>query len=52
MKKLLSAFGILYMYFIAYMLLATPAFAQPAAETGQITGVVKDPDQAAVSGSR
>src|SRR5580658_9335302 len=33
-------------------LLTLPAFAQPAADTGQISGAVKDPDQALVSGSR
>src|SRR3984885_5300014 len=33
-------------------LLTLPAFAQPATDTGQISGVVKDPDQAFVSGSR
>jgi iron complex outermembrane recepter protein len=33
-------------------LLTLPAFAQPVPDTGQISGVVKDPDQALVSGSR
>src|SRR5438552_3509465 len=39
---------------IAYMLLSwsLAAFAQNVAETGQITGVVKDPAQAVVSGSQ
>src|SRR5579863_4511231 len=37
---------------IAYvLLLAFPAFAQPAEQTGQVKGTVKDPDQAAVVGS-
>src|SRR5580700_7981951 len=44
-------FGVIYMQLLAY-LLALPALAQTAANTGQITGVVKDPDQAAVSGSQ
>ena len=33
-------------------LLTMPAFAQSAPDTGQITGVVKDPSQAVVSGSQ
>ena len=46
------------MYLAAYnslMILAFSAFAafaQSSPDTGQITGVVKDPDQAAVSGSQ
>ena len=36
----------------AYCLLAISAFGQTAAYSGQITGVVKDPDQAVVSGSQ
>ena len=32
--------------------MTVPAFAQTAADTGQITGVVKDPDQAVVAGSQ
>jgi iron complex outermembrane recepter protein len=34
------------------LLLTLPALAQAAADTGQIVGVVNDPDQAVVSGSR
>jgi iron complex outermembrane receptor protein len=41
----------MYMQFLTY-LLAFPALAQTAAGTGQIAGVVKDPDQAPVSGSQ
>ncbi len=37
---------------IACILLALPAFAQNAGDTGQITGSVRDPDQAVVSGAR
>ena len=37
---------------IAYVLLAISAFGQIAPDSGQITGVVKDPDQAVVSGSQ
>jgi iron complex outermembrane receptor protein len=37
---------------IAYVLLAISAFGQTAANNSQITGVVKDPDQAVVSGSQ
>ena len=37
---------------IAYVLTALSAFAQIPADTGQIVGVVKDPDQAVVSGSQ
>jgi iron complex outermembrane recepter protein len=33
------------------ILLALPAFAQTVADTGQIAGVVRDPDQAVVAGS-
>src|ERR1700691_1173927 len=33
------------------LLLAIPALGQPSVQTGQITGVVKDPDQALVPGS-
>ena len=40
------------MKFFAYVLLAISAFGQTAANSGQITGVVKDPDQAVVSGSQ
>src|ERR1700733_9159022 len=43
------------MYLSAYgsvLLVALSACAQTAADTGQITGAVKDPDQAAVSGSQ
>ena len=36
----------------AYVLLAISAIGQTAANSGQITGVVKDPDQAVVSGSQ
>src|SRR5580698_9385576 len=41
-------FGVLHMQVLTY-LLALPALAQT---TGQVAGVVKDPDQAAVSGSQ
>jgi len=40
------------MQICAYIFLTLPALAQPAADKGQIIGVVKDPDQAAVSGSQ
>jgi iron complex outermembrane receptor protein len=40
------------MYKCAYMLFAVVAWAQNAADTGQINGVVKDPDQAAVAGAQ
>ena len=40
------------MKYIAYIMLAISAFGQAAADSGQITGVVKDPDQAVVSGSQ
>src|ERR1700722_7323136 len=41
-----------YMYKCAYMLFAVVAWAQNAADTGQINGIVKDPDQAAVAGAQ
>ena len=44
-------FGFLDMQLLTY-LLALPALAQLAPGTGRISGAVKDPDQAAVSGSR
>src|ERR1700688_5308369 len=37
---------------IVALLLALRAFAQTAADTGQITGVVRDPDQAIISDSQ
>jgi iron complex outermembrane receptor protein len=40
------------MKYFTYVLLAISAFGQTAANSGQITGVVKDPDQAVVSGSQ
>src|SRR5689334_6620732 len=39
------------MKYIAYMLLSIAAVAQNAADSGQITGMVKDPSQAVVSGA-
>ena len=40
------------LFAIALFLSTLPAFAQTAADTGQITGVVKDPDQAVVVGAQ
>src|SRR5580658_9890169 len=37
---------------MAFFALILPVFAQAPADTGQISGIVKDPDQAAVSGSQ
>src|SRR5580704_8764533 len=45
-------FSSAYILIVASLLLALPALAQTAADTGQIMGVVKDPDQAVVSGSQ
>jgi hypothetical protein len=38
--------------FAIFLLLTLSALAQTATDTGQITGVVKDPDQAVISGSQ
>ena len=40
------------MKYTAYVLLVISAFGQVAADSGQIIGVVKDPDQAVVSASQ
>jgi len=40
------------MKYITYVMLAISALGQTATDSGQITGVVKDPDQAVVSGSQ
>jgi iron complex outermembrane receptor protein len=37
---------------VAALLIVLPALAQTSADTGRITGVVKDPDQSVVSGSQ